>query len=194
MKNKVEMSEIKDFILKESKEYDSITIEPSDNFPSVVDRYYSRFYKKFSERPDEDHIILFHSNRICLIGLAKSHIALKKGITEVIFDVGNADRSLNKVTGKGKKGGMNMQPDSCLAIVRCNDGSEYKVLSCINGKLIEVNPRIVKNPDLMLIEGDGYVGIVLPKPEKCEDLKKSLMTQMDYEDFSKRNMDYMEEG
>jgi hypothetical protein len=33
----------------------------------------------------------------------------------------------------------------------------------------------------MKVEGDGYIACVLPKPENCDNIKKSFMSQEDYE-------------
>ena len=43
--------------------------------------------------------------RLCVIGLAQSHVALKEegGVTGVDFNVGKSDRSEMKVTGKRKR-------------------------------------------------------------------------------------------
>ena len=73
---------------------------------SIVDRYYTRYFFVREDAPDEDHLVLIHSNRICLVGLAPSHIALQKEIVRVDFDIGNCDRSDNRVKGKRKKGAM----------------------------------------------------------------------------------------
>jgi len=45
------------------------------------------------------------NNRLCVIGLARTHVAFKdtSGITAVDFNVGKSDRSGIKVTGKRKK-------------------------------------------------------------------------------------------
>ncbi|CRK94730.1 CLUMA_CG008231, isoform A [Clunio marinus] len=161
----------------------SITKFDTGEYPSVVDRYFTRFYhKKTSEdgNENEDHLILYHSNRVCLIGLAQSHIAFKKGIVGITYNIGNCDRSLNQVKGKHKKGGMNLQPLTTLAIITCKDGSEYKVLSCVTGKLIETNDRLKGNLNKLSIEGSGYVAIVLIKPENCEKAKSSLVSEKDY--------------
>jgi glycine cleavage system H lipoate-binding protein len=161
----------------------SITTFYSGEYPSVVDRYFTRFYhpKRSSDGSEnEDHIVLYHSNRLCLIGLARSHVAFSKGIVSMTYNIGNCDRSQNQVKGKHKKGGMNLQPQTTLAIVNCKDGSEYKVVSCITGKLIEVNDRIENDLDKLAIEGAGYVAVVLIKPENCEKIKNSLVTEESY--------------
>lgn len=77
--------------------------------PSVVDRFFTRYYYRKPGTVDEDHLVLFHSNRICIIGLAPSHVALQKGVVSVNFNIGNVDRSQNQCSGKGKKGAMNLQ-------------------------------------------------------------------------------------
>lgn len=173
------------YYLDES-EYDvgvpSITAYYKEELPSVVDRYFKRFYfpPVSDTAENEDHLVLFHSNRVCLIGLAKSHIAFAKGITGVNFNIGNCDRSLNVVKGKRKKGGMNLQQSTVLALVTCADGSEYKVVSCIQGKLIEVNGQLESDLEILGVEGQGYIAIGLCKPENCEKIKSSLMTEEEY--------------
>lgn len=150
----------------------------------IVDRYYTRYYYVRPEEPDQDHLVLMHSNRICLIGLAPSHVAFTKNITGVEFNIGNCDRSENKVKGKSKKGAMALQPTSALAMVQCDDGSEYKVFSCVTGKLVEVNESLlVKSKgahDLLNREGDGFIAIVLPKIDMLEAIKGTLLTEEKY--------------
>lgn len=161
----------------------SITDGFDGDYPSIVDRYFTRFYfPKVSpeNNENEDHIVLFHSNRLCLIGLAKSHIAFTKGIKSICYNIGNCDRSQNQVKGKKKKGGMNLQPLTTLAIISCKDGSEYKVVSCITGKLIEVNDRLENDFEKLSVEGDGYIAVILCKPENCEKIKSSLVAEQDY--------------
>lgn len=171
----------------DENEYDvgvpSIMTVYKGEYPSVVDRYFTRFYfkKQSSENfENEDHVVLFHSNRLCLIGLAKSHVAFTKGISSVSYNIGNCDRSHNQVKGKHKKGGMNLQPSTTLAIVTCKDGSEYKIVSCITGKLIEVNERLDNDLGKLSVEGDGYIAVILCKPELCDKIKSSLTAETDY--------------
>lgn len=169
----------------DENEYDegvpSITTGFEGEYPSVVDRYFTRFYlpKKDTEE-NEDHIVLFHSNRLALIGISKNHVAFTKGIESISYNIGNCDRSQNQVKGKKKKGGMNLQPSTALAIVNCKDGSEYKVVSCITGKLIEVNERLEHDLDRLSVEGAGYIAVIICKPENCEKIKSSLVAEQNY--------------
>lgn len=152
-----------------------------DNFPSVVERYYTKHYYFRNDDIDEAHLLLKHSNGICLVGLADTHIAVKKGVKSINYDVGNFDRSKNKVSGKGKKGAMNLQPTSCLAIVTCQDGSEYRVNSVIQGKLVEVNELLPEKPELIGKDGAGFVAIVLPKLDKCKEQVALLANEEEYQ-------------
>lgn len=148
---------------------------------------------------NEDHLILYHSNRICMIGIAKSHVALSKGVESISFDIGNCDRSKNEVKGKHKRGGLNLQPTTTLAILKCKDGSgeimffslsctqslnfeflEYKVASGIFGTLLETNDRLAGNLEKLSEEGYGYIAIAYTKPDKCDKVKSSLITEQDY--------------
>uniref|UniRef100_A0A182PAD8 Actin-binding transcription modulator n=1 Tax=Anopheles epiroticus TaxID=199890 RepID=A0A182PAD8_9DIPT len=145
-----------------------------ENQPSIVERFYTKLYSVPSSKPEEPQQILFHSNRICLVGLAKEHVAFEKGIRSVSFEVGKVDRSENKVSGRKKSGGMILQADSTLALVTCMDDSVYKVRSCVQGKLVEVNERVVSRPELLHLSGEGYIAIVMPKIEHCDALKEKL--------------------
>lgn len=181
------MTELSDYYFNEEqhlvdgRECPSIINDFDENCPGLVDRYFTRFYYRKSDTENEDHQILIHSNRICLVGLAPSHIAFVKGIKSVDFNIGNTDRRENHCSGKGKKGAMNLQPSSALAIITCNDDTQYKIISCITGKLIEVNERLIDNPELLAQEGNGYVAICLPKIENSDVIKQNLISEESYQ-------------
>uniref|UniRef100_A0AAG5CSP8 Protein Abitram n=1 Tax=Anopheles atroparvus TaxID=41427 RepID=A0AAG5CSP8_ANOAO len=156
-----------------------------ENHPSIVERFYTKLYYVPEGKPDEPHQILFHSNRICLVGLAKEHVAFDKGIRSVSFEVGKFDRSENKVSGRKKSGGMVLQADSTLALITCEDDSVYRLRSCVQGKLIEVNNRIISKPEILRVEGEGYVAIVMPKIENCPALKEKLLSVEAYQQMIK---------
>lgn len=163
----------------------SITTFYDENtpFPSVVDRYFSRYYfKKTSENGDnEDHLVLFHTNGICLVSLASSHVAFKKEIISINYDIGNFDRQQqNQVKGKHKKGAFNCQKNSSIGIITTKDGSEYKVFSCVGGKLLEVNDRLKNSIKILGTEGHGYIAVILPKNVNTDKEKESLVHEKDY--------------
>ncbi|XP_053322672.1 protein Abitram isoform X2 [Spea bombifrons] len=122
-------------------------------FPSVVDRYFTRWYK-----PDvkgnacEDHCILQHSNRICVITLAECHPLIQDGktIQSISYQISaNRSRLQNKVSGKSKRGAQFLTEFSPLCRISSSDGEEYTIYSCIRGRLLEVNENILQNPGLL---------------------------------------------
>jgi hypothetical protein len=153
-------------------------------FPSVVDRYFTRYhYKKTSASGEnEDHLVLFHTNKVCLVMLDKSHVAFKKGIVDINYDIGNCDRSNSQVKGKHKKGGLNLQNNTCVAMVKTADGSQYKILSCVQGKLVEVNERVKSDLGKLAEEGVGYVAVVLLKPDNYHKSIQLLTDDATYKD------------
>ncbi|XP_055615464.1 protein Abitram [Toxorhynchites rutilus septentrionalis] len=157
----------------------SIVEDYAVNYPSIVDRFFTRYYYVYPGKEDEPHLVLFHSNRICLIGLKPGHVAFKLGIESVSFEVGRIDRSQNHVSGKKKSGGMIVQADSTLALITCKDGSVYKVRGCVQGKLVEVNQNVTRDLELLGTEGEGYIAVVMPKPEQCETIKGKLRTHLE---------------
>lgn len=149
----------------------------SVKYPSVIDRYFTRRYVQ--KDGDNDTCLLFHSNKICLVTLAKSHAIFKKGVAirRVNFKVGEKlDRSNNKVVGKGKRGGQHVDENSILCFVECDDDSVYNIVAGVKGKLIEVNEHLIDDPQLLLTkaETDGYIAVVLQKLGVESDMSKTV--------------------
>lgn len=156
------------------------SFEKLENYPSVTDRYYTKYYvTPETVQSNETHCILVHSNRICVVTLAESHPVVKENKTIVKIDfkvTEKLDRSLNKVSGKGKKGAQCMQKNSILCFIECNDDSRYSVYCCLKGKLVEVNLNLLTNPQLLVNKTltDGYIAIVLPNLKDIEEQKKDF--------------------
>ncbi|XP_039185178.1 protein Abitram isoform X1 [Crotalus tigris] len=185
--------------------------------PGVTERYFTRWYK-----PDvkgnqcEDHCILQHSNRICVITIADAHPLLQKEkpIKSISYQISaNCSRLKNKVSGKSKRGAEGRRrsaawlPDRTagtaeaalgaqfltelapLCRILCSDGEEYTIYSCIRGKLIEVNENILENPSLLQEKPstEGYIAVVLPKFEESKKVTQGLLTREEYKEvLSKR--------
>lgn len=154
--------------------------EKLDKYPTVVERYYSKYY--FTPEtlpPEETHCILIHSNRICLVSLAENHPIVKhqKKISKIDFQVTDKlDRLQNKVVGKGKKGAQFITQTSRLCFVECTDGTRYTIYGCVKGKLIEINEQLVSNNQLLVEKplSDGFVAIILPHLKDVEEQKKGF--------------------
>ncbi|KAG8235970.1 hypothetical protein J437_LFUL017906 [Ladona fulva] len=163
--------------------------EKPDKYSSVTERYYTpRFAVDVSGKEGEDFCVLFHSNKICVVTLAPSHPIRKekKGILEVNFQVSTkVDRLKNKVSGKGKRGAQLLTTNSALCLVECSDGSKYTLYSSIQGKLVEINDKLIEKPSLLVERplSEGYIAIVLPNLQKSKQLKEELLTPESYEEF-----------
>jgi len=155
------------------------SFEKLDKYPSVVERYYSKyFHAPNPTQPEEGHSILLHSNRICLLTLAENHpiIANQKTITKIDFQISDKiDRRDSKVVGKGKKGGQFLAPNAILCHIECSDSTKYTVYSCVKGKLIELNENLLKNYELLVKDPDckGFIAIILPHIKDIDFQKKT---------------------
>ncbi|KAJ8334155.1 hypothetical protein SKAU_G00397940 [Synaphobranchus kaupii] len=161
--------------------------------PSVIDRYFTRWYKTdLKGKPCEDHCILQHSNRICVITLAESHPILQKEkrIQSINYQISaGCSRLQNKVSGKSKRGGQFLTELAPLCRITSTDGEEYTIFSCIRGRLLEVNEDILKRPNLLLEKPstEGYIAVILPKFEESKSITEGLLSRAEYEDVvSKR--------
>jgi len=155
--------------------------------PSVIERYYDQKYKvDIKKQPAFDQCVLAHSNKICIITLAKSHKLITEGKvpTEVTFKVdAKTDRAKNKVSGKGKKGAQWLTENSPLCHVTCEDGSQYTLYSCIRGHLFEVNMNLVSEPRLLIDKPttNGYLAIIMPKAFEFNNQMERLLTKEQYQ-------------
>ncbi|XP_063778992.1 protein Abitram isoform X2 [Pseudophryne corroboree] len=162
--------------------------EGSRDCPSVVGRYFTRWYKAdVKGKPREDFCILQHSNRICVITLAECHPVLKNGkaISSINYQISNnCSRLQNKVSGKSKRGAQFLTELSPLCRIICCDGEEYTIYSCIRGRLLEVNENILQNPQLLKDKPctEGYIAVVLPKFEESKTVTEGLLSQTQYEE------------
>ncbi|XP_012530322.1 protein Abitram isoform X2 [Monomorium pharaonis] len=167
-------------------------VEYNGYFPTVTDRYFTPYYKvNVQSQTGNDMCIWIHSNRICMLSLAPSHIILQanKSINKVDFKISDKlDRSLNKVSGKGKHGAQPLQTNSNICTISCTDGQAYVIKCCMIGKLVEVNEALLEDPQLLkeLPHKGGYLAIILPNIKLLESLKQSLLTYDQYIELVKK--------
>ncbi|XP_039313173.1 protein Abitram isoform X1 [Solenopsis invicta] len=166
-------------------------VQYSGYFPTVTDRYFTPYYKVDVQSLGDDMCIWIHSNRICMLSLAPSHVILRdnKDIKKVDFKISDKlDRSLNKVSGKGKHGAQPLQTNSNICTISCSNEHTYVIKCCIIGKLVEVNEALLEDPQLLKESPHkgGYLAIVLPNLKLLESLKQSLLTHDQYTELIKK--------
>lgn len=159
----------------------------SGTFLSVSERYYEQKYCLEIPNICESvrQKVSFHSNRVCLISLAENHPLMSedKEIVKVNFKISEKlDRLQNKVSGKSKRGAQKLRKDSILCYIECSDGTKCPVYSCIDGKLLEINDKLIVNPNLLKTkpDQDGYIALLLPILNIYQDLKDSMLTKEQY--------------
>ena len=78
------------------------------------------------------------------------------------------------MSGKKKAGAMKVRATTILCDIMTEDGTTYEAFSCVEGSLIEVNPRIVQNPSLLSTDPRyaGFIAIV--QQPKDQRLKRDL--------------------
>nr|XP_032813195.1 protein Abitram isoform X2 [Petromyzon marinus] len=133
--------------------------------PTVLERYFTRHYKTdMKGKACEDHCVLQHSNRICVITVAESHPVLGGGrdVAAVDYQISaGCSRLDNRVSGKSKR---------------------YTIYSCIRGRLVEVNENLIANPHLVRDKPscEGYIAVVLPKFEESKSVTSGLCDHAEY--------------
>ena len=112
-----------------------------------IERYYTQMFScDTMGKPMEDQYVHMHSNRLCVVGVAESHPVMQEELANVEFPRNVLE---NHVSGKKKKGGCFMLPNTVVCVLKCKSGREFTLRSCIRGSLIEFNSRLVKEPGLL---------------------------------------------
>ncbi|XP_018446354.1 uncharacterized protein LOC108818007 isoform X2 [Raphanus sativus] len=125
--------------------------------PSATQVNFVSYFITDFTKPGHDQYIYRHANGLCVIGLAPTHVAFKDegGITNIDFNVGKSDRSVLKVSGKRKKNAMRSESNTALCKVSTAKDS-YIVRCCVKGSLLEVNERLINQPQLLNSSGRIY--------------------------------------
>lgn len=151
--------------------------------PPAIESNYVQYFVIDFLKPGHDQYIYRHANGLCVIGLASTHVALgdKPQIKAVDFNVGKSSRSDMKVSGKRKKNAHFLEANSALCKVVSND-TFYIVRCCVKGSLLEVNERLIKEPELLNTSGssEGYIAIMMPRPDDWLKAKSSFLSREEY--------------
>eukprot|EP00967_Tisochrysis_lutea_P111585 scaffold175608_cov32-Tisochrysis_lutea.AAC.2 len=132
-------------------------------YPSVIERYYTTY------TTSNNQALHVHSNGLCLLSLARSHPLLAPGappLASISFRSHDKKNLLsNAVRGKRKAGAIFMLPRDMVATVTTQGGAEPVTLyACMRGNIIEINRRLIDNPELLRdATGRGWLAVLMPK-------------------------------
>jgi len=157
-------------------------IGPGSSGPSeVLHRNFSRYFLPNVKGNDmEDQYVWQHFNKLCIVGVAGKHPILtgSQAVTKVDFS-----QTKIKISGKKKKGAKFLAPNDPLCQVTMVDGTIYTLRSAVRGGLIEINEKLITNPNLLKTkpETDGYIAILQPNiRDKESKTTKHLTSHQDY--------------
>jgi hypothetical protein len=180
-------------ILEESK--DDFESKRS-HYLSYTDRYFKRFYNLNVRYPNNDHLILMHTNKVAVCTIAPSHPLLnssKYKINKIEF-IQNVNEQMS---GKHKHKAKNvnflqplcrvictdLQPEQQNEDKKDEDEEKTFIIYCsLNAKLLEINERLIENPNLLQTKSstEGYLVILMPKLDDLKDQLSKLITHEDY--------------
>ncbi|XP_024008392.1 FAM206 family protein isoform X1 [Eutrema salsugineum] len=78
-----------------------------------------------------------------------------------------------------------MRSESNTALCKVSTANDsYIVRCCVKGSLLEVNERLIKQPQLLNSSADreGYIAIIMPRPADWTKNKESLITLEEYKE------------
>ncbi|KAK8809776.1 hypothetical protein WA158_000719 [Blastocystis sp. Blastoise] len=171
-----------------SKKMNDIDYEQSRMCTScMIDRYFTQmFCANIHGNIGEDQYVNMHSNKICIIGVGFGHIMFKNNeiATKVEFLESREHLSLlnPNVQGKKKRGGIWLEDNEPICTIETNKGNTYTMYSCMRGRVVEANLRLLKEPELVTSKPrtEGYLLIMIPKQENILLIQQSLLTSEDY--------------
>ncbi|KAL2653700.1 hypothetical protein R1flu_021828 [Riccia fluitans] len=151
--------------------------------PPANECNYSHYYAIDVGKPFHDQYVFRHHNGLCVIGLASTHSAfmIDTEISGVDYNVGKTSRTEIKAVGKRKKNAQVLEGNSVLCKVLAGE-TFFLIRCCVRGTLLEVNERLMKEPQLLIQRPDteGYVAIMMPRPEDWKKAQATLLTREQY--------------
>ena len=150
-------------------------------YPSVIERYYTKYYcRNVHNEPNNDTLVLVHSNRVCVLMLSERHPILEK--TLAIHSIESLASVNQSMSGKSKRGADYVQPNKLLLRIKCEQDLNFTICASIKGRLVELNEQLLKTPELIheKSQGEGYLAIFIPSLKDGEHNIQALMTEQDY--------------
>lgn len=169
------------------------------HYLSYTERYFKKYYKLDVKYPSNDHLIMMHSNRVAVCFIAPSHPILNKQKYKV-RKVDYIQNVNEEMSGKHKHNAKSVNANQPLCKVYCdvlerneNEPEEryFLIYACLNAKLIEINERLIKKPELIQEKPhtEGFFAILMPKLDSISEQLMDLMTHSDYINKNQKSND-----
>jgi hypothetical protein len=166
------------------------------SYPSYIDRYFTKYYKLNVKYPNNDHLLLLHSNKVVICSLAPTHPILDK--TKFKIEKIEFLQQINgEMSGKHKNNAKNLNVLQALCRITClklnkepQVSVNFKIYSCMNAKLIEINEKLLTEPELLQNkpETHGFLAILFPKLDDINKQLSDLLTECEYlKEINKNN-------
>jgi hypothetical protein len=153
---------------------------------SYIDRYYTRYYKFDKQCENNPHMLLHHSNRVCIVTLPEVHPLLRPN-TYKISQIEFIQNISANMKGKRKNNANyldHMQPICKVKCLKLDDNTEqaFTIYAIMSGKLIEINERLLSEPEILQTKTltIGYIAIIYPKIENIKKQLDELATHADF--------------
>jgi hypothetical protein len=104
--------------------------------------------------PCVDQYVHMHPNEIAIVGLAETHDLIRNAgsreIDSILFEVKGQNLANMSVSGKKKRGAVKCKASTTICEIKCKDGTVYQIKACVEASLIQINPRLLAEPELVM--------------------------------------------
>lgn len=133
-----------------------------------------------------DLALFLHPNGLVVVCLAPSHWALQPGPREQVSLQFTSSVLASQVSGKRKRGGAVVQPDTVLATLSAG-GRVSHLRACVRAKLLECNSQLQDAAGARLLvdapRDAGFIAVLMPFDEACtHSLRQRAVSREAYEE------------
>eukprot|EP00127_Corallochytrium_limacisporum_P002602 Clim_evm38s134 gene=Clim_evmTU38s134 len=147
--------------------------------------YYSCMHSVDTEgKPEEDLYLRYHNNGLVILGIDRSHWLYQQKNSIEIKTVDFGNRLNQQAKGKSKKGSVLLAKNTVVGRVFLKDGREIQIRAGLKAQLLEVNERLIKEPELLLQypEEEGYLAVLSLRKGQRPENAPGLLNEQAYLD------------
>ncbi|RUO96955.1 hypothetical protein BC936DRAFT_141210 [Jimgerdemannia flammicorona] len=148
-----------------------------------INPHFTTHYFLGADDIKDDLVIRQAPNKLCIISLARGHPARAGGAKELSpLSITFCDAFkylLRSPQTVNVKYGPMISPQTPIAMIELADGKTYTIRSAVQGQVIELNERLLKEPFLLRQRpnADGFIAIVMPRMENSEKALVQCVTE-----------------